>query len=176
MLQAYGDQRSFLGKFTPDLQITVAKHEKRAFLGKAPSLGLIKATYGENTAVMWLMPQIWDLCEYTNSRGKLNEIQAKNLAEMISVEYGYMKVTEIMLFFHRLKCGRYGKFYGVVDPMAIMMALDEFRKERNEFLMVNKPKEKDDGVKRISADEFFKKRGIPENEQRMIKKIINNFQ
>ena len=39
-----------------------------------------------------------------------------------------------MLFFHRFKSGRYGKFYGKVDPLVITCSLREFVKERNNSL------------------------------------------
>lgn len=35
-----------------------------------------------------------------------------------------------MLFFVRFKCGEYGRFYGVVDPLIIMEALSDFDDER----------------------------------------------
>ena len=44
---------------------------------------------------------------------------------MIASEFGYLKATELMLFFYRLKAGRYGHFYGSIDPMVIM---DDIRK------------------------------------------------
>lgn len=39
-----------------------------------------------------------------------------------------------MLFFHRFKSGRYGRFYGSVDPLVITTSLREFIKERNEAI------------------------------------------
>lgn len=174
VLAVYGGRSSFLRKFNPDMQIVVAKNEEKAFLSNTPSLGLLKRTYGKNVVAMWLMPQIWDLCEYTNSKGKLNESQALQLAEMIAIEYGYMKVTEILLFFYRLKCGRYGKFYGSIDPMAIMMALDEFRKERRDFLAGHK-EEEPPRTDTITAEEYFKRKGISEEEQKDVMNIIKNF-
>lgn len=52
------------------------------------------------------------------------------MASMIIESYGYYKLTEFMLFFQKFKRGEYGKFYGAVDPMQILQALDEFHKER----------------------------------------------
>lgn len=175
MLVVYGGRSSFLRKFNPDMQIVVAKNEEIAFLSNTPSLGLLKKTYGENTAAMWLMPQIWDLCEYTNSKGKLDERQARQLAEMIAIEYGYMKVTELLLFFYRLKCGRYGKFYGVVDPMMVMAALDTFRKERNDYLANNRREEPEPPKDTITAEEYFKRKGISDEDQKDVMKIIQRF-
>jgi len=44
----------------------------------------------------------------------------------------YLKVSELMLFFHRFKAGKYGEFYGVVDPQRIMSGLNMFLRERVE--------------------------------------------
>lgn len=44
--------------------------------------------------------------------------------------YGHYKLTEFMLFFQKFKKCEYGKFYGSVDPMVIMGALDTFNRER----------------------------------------------
>lgn len=44
-----------------------------------------------------------------------------------------MKVTELLIFFYRFKTGRYGHFYGSVDPMVVMEALGIFLKEREDL-------------------------------------------
>lgn len=41
----------------------------------------------------------------------------KELSALILTEYPFLKASEILLFFHRLKCGRYGRFYGSVDAL-----------------------------------------------------------
>lgn len=39
-----------------------------------------------------------------------------------------------MLFFWWFKSGKYGKFYGSVDPMIIVSALKQFVKDRNAII------------------------------------------
>lgn len=46
------------------------------------------------------------------------------------MEYHYLKITELMLFFYYFKTGRYGKFYGAVDPLVITCSLRDFIVER----------------------------------------------
>ena len=36
----------------------------------------------------------------------------------------------MLLFFHRLKCGRYGRFYGSVDALTITTSILQFMDER----------------------------------------------
>jgi len=56
--------------------------------------------------------------------------QMDELAGIIAVEYGYFRAAEILLFFHRLKKGVYGQFYGSVDPLMITSALLMHNKDR----------------------------------------------
>ena len=64
----------------------------------------------------------------------MTDKQVKELAAMIVANFYYLKITEIMLFCFRFKSGRYGTFYGSVSPMTIMIALNQFIRERNETL------------------------------------------
>jgi hypothetical protein len=86
-------------------------------------LCVLDAAYGDGSAVTWLIPQLHNLCAAVGVKTKLDDAQLAQLAMMIRKEFGYLKATEVMLFFWRLKSGRYGKFYGAVDPMAVMIAL-----------------------------------------------------
>jgi hypothetical protein len=52
---------------------------------------------------------------------------------MILGQYYYLKVTEIMLFFYWLKCGRYGEFYGTVDGQKILGAFTLFLRDRQDI-------------------------------------------
>ena len=165
--QRYGSRERFLETFSPSLQLAVGRNEERAILGEAPTLGLLKRTYGETTPTQWLMPQIWDLCEFTNSKGKLDGAQGEFLAEMIANEYGYFKVSELLLFFYRFKTGRYGRFYGTVDPMIILEALERFKAERDQVIKVNEgkqlDKQRDEWSKTaMSPQEYCKSIGFPE--------------
>ena len=81
----------------------------------------------------WLSAQI----TYINSISgatQMTEMQIMMLASNISQTYGYLKITELMVFFFQLAGGKYGKFYGAVDPMQIMVDLNEFMKYRSVML------------------------------------------
>lgn len=54
----------------------------------------------------------------------------RDLATLILAEYPSLKASEILLFFHRLKCGRYGRFYGMVDALFITSSLLQFSEQR----------------------------------------------
>ena len=132
----------FLNKMSPSEQITAGRYPDRAYFGKAPTLAIINKTYGEGTAATWLIAQIHDLCEFTNSRGKLDERQMTMLAEIIANEYAFLKSSELLLFFYNFKAGKYGRFYGTVDPLIIEEALAEFMAERQHQIDLKESEEK----------------------------------
>ena len=164
--QRYGNSENFLVTFNPSAQIIAARHEDRAFFGEAPTLVILKKTYGDNFPGSWLMAQILDLVAYSNSKGTLNEYQAEFLAEVIANDYYYLKASELLLFFYRFKAGRYGHFYGVVDPMRITEALEEFCKERARVLERKEQKESREdratAPDTISPEEWCRQAGLPE--------------
>lgn len=102
-------------------------------MGDYPTLTDICLSYGKTFAEQWLYPQISDLSIFTGAKN-LDKEQVRSLASVIAAEYRYLKVTELLLFFHRFKAGHYGRFYGSVDPMVITCALRDFIKERNVFI------------------------------------------
>ena len=99
-------------------------------MGDYPTLIDICNAYGKTFAEQWLYPQIADLSMFTGAKN-LDKEQMEGLASIIAAEYRYLKVTELLLFFYFFKTGRYGRFYGSVDPMIITCALRDFIKERN---------------------------------------------
>lgn len=104
---------------------------QECFFGDYPTLAQIKVCYGDNAPKMWLIPQLYNLSEYCGVKDKLQGTALEETAFVIAAEYYYLKVTELMLFFHRFKCGRYGRFYGNVDPLVITTSIREFILERN---------------------------------------------
>ena len=123
----------FIQKVNPKTQVSFAANPQKAVMGDYPTLTDICIAYGKTFAEQWLYPQITDLTIFTGARN-LNKEQVRELASVIAIEYRYLKVTELLIFFYRFKTGHYGRFYGSVDPMVITCALREFVKERNEFI------------------------------------------
>lgn len=68
-----------------------------------------------------------------------------------------------MLFFSRFKAGRYGRFYGNVDPMVITSALVIFRRERAEVIARHEDEDREKERERqaseaISYEEYMKRK------------------
>lgn len=130
MRSRYGTAAQFLQTFSPDLQLQVARHAERAYFGTAPLLSVVAAGYGEQTAIVWLCIEAENMNNFVGVKEKMPVSRQKELAAILLAEYPALKVTEFLLFFHRLKCGRYGRFYGTVDALFITSALVQFMEER----------------------------------------------
>lgn len=159
-----------MATFNPQMQIAVARDTDSAYFGPAPTLGLLARTYGENTPVMWLLPQIYDLCEYAGVK-KMDDWQAEQLATIIACGYGHLKVSELLLFFFKFKAGRYGRFFGVADPMIVTAALADFARDRACVVAAHEQRlseqrqrlEQSQRDKPVTLQEFCRMKGLPDN-------------
>lgn len=129
-------------KVSPDTQVFFGRETEKAIMGDYPTLNDLNKAYGQGFATDWLIPQLDDLSMHTGAKN-LTERQQEQLAELIATEYRYLKITEVLLFFFRFKTGRYGRFYGTVDPMIIMCAMREFISERNSMIDAFEQQERD---------------------------------
>ena len=116
----------------PDIQAKVLGNEERAYMGNSLSMYYVLRGYGVETVEGWLMIQLEDLNCFCGVDKKMNELQLINLSKLIISGFGYLKFSEMLLFFAKLKTGQYGQFYGVVDPMKVTSALSEFVTERTQ--------------------------------------------
>lgn len=140
MHRLYGNAEQFLTVFSPALQITAARNPERAYCGTAPALAVVAGGYGEPVVVVWICIQLENVNLFAGVKEKMPVERQKELARLIATEYPFLKVTELLLFFHRLKCGHYGRFYGSVDALFITTSLlqfmDERRKETTRYKVV----------------------------------------
>ena len=141
---SYGSREQFLSTFNPDVQRDICGNPDVCFFGGAPTLGQLNATYGTQTAAMWLVPQLYNLSEYCGCKDKLEGNPLKECASVIATEFYFLSVSELMLFFHRFKSGRYGRFYGAVDPLVITTSIRDFLKERSSAYYEREKKEKEE--------------------------------
>lgn len=117
-------------KFLPQYQILFAKQTIKSLVGDCPSLKDVKDIWGETNVAIWLANQIHDLSEYTGVNKKLNDYQKEEIARLITSEFHFLKLSELMLFFFKFKVGMYGSFYGAIDPLVITVALQKFNNWR----------------------------------------------
>lgn len=127
--KVFGTEKDFLNKANPSMQLEICKDPHKCIVGSYPTLIDISLTYDENTPIIWLVPQLEDFCEYCGCKEKFSKFQYKQCATIIAQYFGYLKITEIMLFFYKLKAGCFGRMYGVVDPLIITTSLHSFLEE-----------------------------------------------
>ena len=130
MISRFGSLEQFQSVYNPDMQFLICKDKKSCFMGDLPTLAELNMCYGPGSGAIWLVPQLFDLSEYCGVREKMQDIVLSQCAKVIDAEFFWLKVSEIMLFLFWFKSGKYGRFYGTVDPLVIMEALREFLKER----------------------------------------------
>lgn len=107
------------------MQLVLCKDQAKCYFGPFPTLAIVQKTY-RVSASYWLVPQLMNLSQFCGSNNKLQGKPLEECAELIAQNYYYLKTSELMLFFYRFKLGKYGRFYGSVDPLIILQALQEF--------------------------------------------------
>ena len=152
----------------PDRQFQYLVKPDRAYFGGAPSLVALDAAYGKDTGVMWLMAQLFDLGELSGARDKMSPKQAEDFARIIRAKYGYLKTSELMLFFGNIKAGVYGQlFYGAVDALKIAQALRQAFLPARADAIARHESEQEDMAKTqwladgLTFDEYARRAGYP---------------
>ena len=109
----------------------MAMNKIQCYFGEFPALSELRANYGDNAPIMWISAQLKDLSEYCGAREKFSKQALKQCASVIATEFFYLKTSELVLFFHNFKAGKYGEFYGAVDPIKITSSIRRFIADRN---------------------------------------------
>ena len=125
-----------LTRFNPEVQRYCAANIDRCFTGDVPTLYEVQKCYSPEAVDSWLDAQLSNLVTFCGVKGKdefTNSDFVNAVTSVIADNFGYLKLSELMLFFQQFKAGKYGRFYGSIDPMVITEALQgflEFRAER----------------------------------------------
>lgn len=167
LLEIYGSGEGFLARLNPSKQIAYTSDECNAVMTKmAPNLHQVSELFGRKVAKAWLQCQIKDLSEYCGSKDKMDIPVIDNLSEILLAEFQFVKVSEYMLFFRWFKSGRYGQFYGAVDPIKIASSLRKFISEDKPVLIdrwQRKQQENRQDPDGISYEEYLKRTGNKPN-------------
>lgn len=122
LLQTYPKYCDFATTYSPAADLSIAMSHDAVFTTeKAPTLGTVRRAYGDGAAAKWLEARISALAEYAGVADdrKLTDSQKIELSYILLDKIGHLKVSEIALFFHKIKRGDFGRFYGTVDPITI---------------------------------------------------------
>lgn len=123
-----------------------------AFKDGTPTLKTLEIAYGIGTAAQWLIPRLSIVNEFAGVKSKMDSWQIQMLATTIAQEYSDLNVGEFEMFFQMLRAGKFGKFYGSVDPMVITDALNDFLDERN-ILVMRERRRRDEELRQQEIEE-----------------------
>lgn len=185
LTKRYGDAAAFGRAFAPEKTEAFAAHPERCVAGEAPALVDVALAYGDTVARGWLMAQIKALAAYYGDRNALTADQCYQCASTIQTHYFYLKTTDFMLYFSLLKAGRYGFFYGHIDPTRIVGWLKNYTDDRNRLFerveaqrIADKRREEDRHPRygpAMSREEYEQwKRDNPESYAQLMKELKAN--
>lgn len=153
-----------LDKYHPDYLFKKQVSADECFFGDHPTLAQLGVMFDKRFPPVWMMAHLHDLSEFCGCKEKLSGHALQQCASIISMEFYWLKITELMLFFHRFKSGKYGRFYGSVDPLVIMTALRDFVRERNEAYFRHeqevRERKEQEPTGTVSWEEYCKMNGI----------------
>lgn len=169
--ETWKSAENLMATFNPSRQSEMARRVDDVFGRSAPSVARFSAAFGEDKATAWLMIQLRAVGEYAGAKDKQSVEQLRDTANVIAVEFGYLTLPELMLFFHRLKSGYYGHFYGAVDGIQICEGLREFLSYRRDQL--NRLEREANERARAAQEERDKAECISYSEYLRRKEVIN---
>lgn len=155
------EARKLLEKFNPSEQTALAVNPTLCVMCEAPTLETVRKEYGEQVVNDWLAIELDDYQNFVGVKedNKVSYAVIKELSRMIQNRYYYLKLTEIMLFFQRLKYGDYGEMFGCVDAVRILRAFKAFVDDRNILIDKELSRRREEQRKRdmknaVSRDEY----------------------
>lgn len=112
------------------------------FTGDAPSLNILRIAYGDKDAEFWLNMYLADIAMFKGYGNQVSVEQIKSLMQEIFGTYGYLKITEFMLFCQMFKASRFRdkdgndmtRMYGMFALDRIMDCLGRFAAYRQSEL------------------------------------------
>ena len=128
----------------------------------SPALSVMKATYGSQAPVSWLISIFSQWQETIPVPGKMTVMQLHLLANEISRTLYYLKASEIMLFLARLTGGAYNiSWYNQINPDVILDTLrTRFMAERDTALyMAETVKKEEEKEEPITWEEHCRRHG-----------------
>lgn len=123
-----------VGMYPPERQAAAGRRGRMCFTEKCPTLAEVEARTRPGVAEAWIVAQLTELARNANVAQAPDKGQLMAAASTIAAEYGYLKLSELQLFFHRFNAGLYGRFYGSVSPIQVTTSLRVFLRERDEAL------------------------------------------
>ena len=127
----YPTVKEFLVAINPDRQLQICNNPEDCYFGNSPTLSSLNKLYGQGTAEVWLSAEVQEACLFMGIKEMPDINQTEKLVKIISLQYGYLKVDELQLFFFNFCSAKYRHFYNTFDPSIIILSLRDFLCDRN---------------------------------------------
>lgn len=197
-LQRYGDYDRFVSKLgLPRQSWLVANYQDDLICVPddgnghviVPTLRIASLTFGYEKIQAWIMTYIVNLNAFmlgNNVDKKMSGAQIEEASATLMDNYGEtLFVTEIPLIFSRIKAGKYGKAYGVVDGGMVLNSVQQYLdlrpREKAEILKEKERErwrrqaEEDAKKPRISLDEWRQSMQYAELKMQGMVDVIDSF-
>jgi len=125
-LALFHNRETMLHRYNQDAPPVFDEYE--AIMGLSPTLAVMNSTFGAGTAEVIIASKLCRLNQYTNVKMKITPAQADAMATSIVADPDLrgMKGDVVALFFERLKTGKFGELYNIVDAISITAKLRQF--------------------------------------------------
>jgi len=135
MLKVYPEQVKFIEGFNHSA--VIRRYEAIKTVGDAYSktyvkLFELKQIYTENTPIFLIESWLNNLAMILGL--PVLDEQVKELAFLIYEEVFFLNIAELTLLFKYIKKGKYGSFYGRIDPAEILRWCRAYRQERGNYI------------------------------------------
>ena len=160
----YPTVQEFLVAINPDRQLQICSNPEDCYFGNSPTLTSLNKLYGQGAAEVWLAAEVQEACLFMGIKEMPDINQTEKLVKIIALQYGYLKVDELQLFFFNFCSAKYRHFYSVFDPSIIILSLRDFLSDRSRAYEKREQRERD------RAREEWKKNAITYEEYKRRKK------
>lgn len=184
----YGNINNIMSRYSPDnIRTMVQTHGKAGMINAdTPSLTIMKYAFGDKAVNTFLGVHLFETAKFYGMTDKADMSAMYQIADLIILDYYYLKISELVLFFQMLKAGHFrdsndndrGKMYGSFNGEVIMDCLYKFKQERDKYLDEKKSEENKKNYDRMvqeSATKSERKEALqkglkehPENAQMLL--------
>lgn len=139
----YSTGKDFLIAINPARQLQVGINPGECYFGNSPTLASLNKLYGKGTAEVWLSTEVQDACLFMGVKEMPDINQTEKLVKIIVLQYGYLKVDELQLFFFYFCSAKYRHFFSTFDPSIIILSLQDFLRDRSRAYDEREQRERD---------------------------------
>lgn len=135
MVKSFDTPEKFISQFNYEFckdRYLPFRTQKAALFNNTIKIRELADCYDDETVQLWIEAWLYSLAMHMDF--ELSDSQAKETAQNLLEEIFMLNLTEITLFFRKLRNGYYGVFYNKFNMQTIMIAAREYRDERGKVV------------------------------------------